>query len=538
MQRIVVALIVLFTAAGAIGSPPAAGAQIQAAPDRPAGEGEGPFQRLILRAATLIDGTGAPPYGPVDIVVEGNRIVNIVSVGAPGAPVEEDRRPEVRPGDEVLELAGHYVLPGFVDLHGHLGGEAQGVPAEYVLKLWMAHGITTSADPGSGNGIGWMLEHQRRANANEITAPRLLPSPAFGDGWDEPIATPDQARAWVDEIADIGSHGIKFFGLRPDLMEAALDQARQRSLYTTMHHAQLNVAWMDVLDSARLGLTSMQHWYGLPEALFTDRSLQNYPVDYNYNNEQDRFSEAGRLWAQAAPPYSEHWNAVMNELLELDFTLVPTFHAYETTRDFMRGARAEWHEEHTMPSLWRFYTPDRLAHASYWFYWGTEEEVAWKNNYRLWMTFINEYKNRGGRVAVGTDSGYSYNLYGFSFVREMELLREAGFHPLEVIRAATLEGAEALGVADQVGTVEVGKLADFVIVDENPVANLKVLYGIGAVKLTEANEVVRVGSVRYTVKDGIVFDARRLLQDVRDLVRAAKDAEGFEITQPGRGPFR
>jgi cytosine/adenosine deaminase-related metal-dependent hydrolase len=120
----------------------------------------------------------------------------------------------------------------------------------------------------------------------------------------------------------------------------------------------------------------------------------------------------------------------------------------------------------------------------------------------------------------------------------MELLREAGFHPLEVIRAATLEGAEALGVADQVGTVEVGKLADFVIVDENPVANLKVLYGIGAVKLTEANEVVRVGSVRYTVKDGIVFDARRLLQDVRDLVRAAKDAEGFEITQPGRGPFR
>jgi hypothetical protein len=295
---------------------------------------------------------------------------------------------------------------------------------------------------------------------------------------------------------------------------------------------------MDVLDSARLGLTSMQHWYGLPEALFTDRAIQSYPVDYNYNNEQDRFSEAGRLWQQAAPPYSDHWNAVMNELLELDFTLVPTFHAYETTRDFMRGARAEWHEEHTLPSLWRFYTPDRLAHASYWFYWGTEEEVAWKNNYRLWMTFINEYKNRGGRVAVGTDSGYSYNLYGFSFVREMELLREAGFHPLEVIRAATLDGAEALGVADTVGTVEVGKMADFVVVDENPVANLKVLYGIGAVKLTEANEVVRVGGVKYTIKDGIIFDARQLLQDVRDLVRAAKDAEGFEITQPGRGPFR
>ena len=191
-----------------------------------------------------------------------------------------------------------------------------------------------------------------------------------------------------------------------------------------------------------------------------------------------------------------------------------------------------------MPSLWRFYEPNRVAHASYWFYWGTEEEVAWKNNYRLWMTFINEYKNHGGRVAVGTDSGYSYNLYGFSFVREMELLREAGFHPLEVIQSATLKGAQALGVADEVGTVEIGKLADFVVVEENPLANLKVLYGTQAVKLTLDNEVIRVGGVKYTIKDGIIFDAKQLLQDVRDMVRAAKDEEGFEITQPGRGPWR
>ena len=117
-------------------------------------------------------------------------------------------------------------------------------------------------------------------------------------------------------------------------------------------------------------------------------------------------------------------------------------------------------------------------------------------------------------------------------------MREAGFHPLEVIRTATLKGAEALGVADQVGTVEIGKLADFVVVDENPLENLKVLYGIGAVKLTLDNEVVRVGGVTYTIKDGIVFDAKQLLADVGAIVREAKNREGFEITQPGRGPFR
>ena len=114
----------------------------------------------------------------------------------------------------------------------------------------------------------------------------------------------------------------------------------------------------------------------------------------------------------------------------------------------------------------------------------------------------------------------------------MELLREAGFHPLEVVRAATLSGAEALGMAEDIGTVEPGKLADLVVVEENPLHNLKVLYGIGALKLTADNEIVRVGGIRYTIKDGIVFDARQLLQDVRDMVQKAKDEEGYKITIP------
>ncbi|MDX1502592.1 MAG: amidohydrolase family protein [Thermoanaerobaculia bacterium] len=526
--RLLTAALVLLAAAAA----PAA--DLEEAPRAPArAEGEGPFERLILRGVTLIDGTGAPPRGPTDIVIEGNRIVRIASVGAPGVPVDPENRPAASAGDRVLELDGHWVLPGFVDLHGHLGGSVRSTPAEYVLKLWLAHGITTISDPGSGNGLEWNLWHKAKSEANEITAPRIEAAAVFGQGHDGPITTPEQARAWVRELRRRGGDGIKFFGLRPDLMAAAIDEAKKLDLYTTCHHAQLNVVWQNALDSARMGLTSMQHWYGLPEAMLTDRVVQDYPLDYDYNDEQDRFTEAGRLWKQAAPPGSPRWNAVMDELVALDFTIVPTFVSYEVTRDVLRNARLEWHERHTLPELWRFFLPDRLAHASYYFYWGTEEEVAWKENYRLWMAFIDEFKNRGGRVAVGTDSGYSFNLYGFSFVREMELLREAGFHPLEVVRSATLMGAEALGLAGQIGTVEPGKLADLVVVGENPLANLKVLYGTGALKLTDDNEIVRVGGVVYTIKDGIVFDASELLEDVRALVQAAKDAEGFEITIPG-----
>ena len=471
--------------------------------------------------------------GPVDIIIEGNRIQDIKGVGVPGIPIDPEKRPEAGPDDHELDVEGMYILPGFIDMHAHMGGKQQGTPAEYVFKLWLGHGITSIRDPGSGNGLDWALDQKRQSEANEITAPRINPYLFFGAERDEPFTAPDQARQWVREIADQGALGIKFFGYRPDIMEAALDEAQKLGLGSACHHAQLAVTDVNVLDTARWGLTSMEHWYGLPEALFSDRVIQDYPLDYNYSNEQDRFGQAGRLWRQAAQPGSKHWDAVMDELLALDFTLNPTLTIYEASRDLMRVRRDEWHEEYTLPSLWRWFEPNRDAHGSYWFYWSTEDEVAWKENYRLWMAFLNEYKNRGGRVTTGSDSGYIYKTYGFGYIRELELLREAGFHPLEVIRSATLLGAQALGQEDQIGSVEPGKLADLVVVEENPLENLKVLYGTGAVKVNEDNEVVRVGGVKYTIKDGIIFDAKQLLADVRQIVEQAKEEEGFVLTQPG-----
>jgi imidazolonepropionase-like amidohydrolase len=108
----------------------------------------------------------------------------------------------------------------------------------------------------------------------------------------------------------------------------------------------------------------------------------------------------------------------------------------------------------------------------------------------------------------------------------MELLQEAGFHPLEVIRAATLHGAQALGMDDRIGSIRPGKLADLVVVAENPLANFKVLYGTGHFRLDDDNRPVRVGGVRYTVKDGIVYDAKELLADVRGIVVRAREAAG------------
>ncbi len=138
------------------------------------------------------------------------------------------------------------------------------------------------------------------------------------------------------------------------------------------------------------------------------------------------------------------------------------------------------------------------------------------------MAFLNDYKNHGGRVTTGSDAGYIYKIYGFGLIRELELLREAGFNNLEVIQAATLNGAEALGLESEIGSVVPGKKADMLIVDENPMGNFKVLYGTGHYKLNDNNEPMRTKGIRYTIKDGIVYDAQELLEDVRELVREAK----------------
>jgi hypothetical protein len=505
--------------------------QIQDAPPRD--EGSGPWPQLIIRGVTIINGNCAPPAGPADIVVEQNRIKAIQIVGSPGAPIDSSRRPALEEGGYEMHAEGMYILPGFIDMHGHIGGEDQGTPAEYVFKLWLGHGITTVRDPSCGKGLDWTLRHKQQSFENTITAPRIFAYTWFGQGSGVTLSTPELARAWVRENARKGADGIKFFGAPPEIMASALDENKKLGLRSACHHAQMDVGRWNVLNSAEAGLTTMEHWYGLPEALFEDRTVQHYPLDYNYMNEQQRFEEAGKLWRQAAPPFSEKWNAVMQQLLDLDFTIDPTFNIYEASRDLHRARRLEWHEVYTLPSLWEFFSPSRISHGSYWHFWGTEQEVAWRDNYRLWMQFVNTFKNRGGRVTAGSDSGYIYALYGFGYIRELELLREAGFHPLEVIRSATLSGAEALGVDEDLGTIEVGKLADFLIVEENPLENLKVLYGTGAIKLNDANEIVRVGGVKYTIKDGIIYNAKALLDDVEEMVRNEKERTGYRIIQPG-----
>lgn len=491
----------------------------QPAPDRR--EGSGPHARLLIRNVMLINGEGAPPQGPVDVHVR-EGLIDRIDRASSAAPVA---------GTEVIDATGMYLLPGFIDAHAHIGTVGQGLtgaltPPEYIFKLWLAHGITTVRETGAGMGLGWTLDHKARSARGEITAPRLVVHAMFPGSR---ITDPDAAREWVRAVRRKGADGVKLRGGRGEALEAVMAETQKLGMGTSHHHDQTAVYKVNALTSARMGLDSMEHWYGLPEALFEDRTLQDYPPDYNYSDEQWRFAQAGRLWAQAAAPGSPKWNEVRDELLSLDFTLVPTFTIYEANRDVARARDAEWHADYTWPGLKRFFLPDPRLHGSYHFDWTTADEVAWRDNFRLWMQFVNDFKNRGGRVAAGSDAGFIFKLFGFAYIRELEMLQEAGFHPLEVVQAATLNGAELLGLEAEIGSIVPGKRADLVLVAENPVRNFKVLYGTGHMRLNpESGALERVGGVVYTIKDGIVFDARALLADVREMVAAQVVVEAAE----------
>ena len=134
--------------------------------------GAGPYRRLVLAGATIIDGTGAPPIGPADITVEGGRITRIQKVRGPADAAEA--------GEHRIDCRGKWVTPGFVDCHGHAGVAYHAAngwvpPVDYVYKLWLAHGVTTVREMGSMNGLGWMLDQkQLSARRTRIAAPHLL----------------------------------------------------------------------------------------------------------------------------------------------------------------------------------------------------------------------------------------------------------------------------------------------------------------------------------------------------------------------------
>jgi len=455
--------------------------------------------RLVIRNVTIIDGKGTPPRGPMDVILEGNKISAVRGANL---------RPDAYKAEKnVLDGSGMYLLPGLINSHIHLHDERAGIPQpfEYEYKVWLSCGITTVRDVGSD--VKKAVAERRKSQEGSVAAPRLyLYETAAG-------STPDEVRKSVRGLKEQGVDGIKIFGMDRDIMAAAVDEATKLGLKVAQH---MGVEETDARDAAAFGVFTLEHWYGIPDAAL--KGSQNFPPSYNYNNESDRFRWAGRLWREADPAKLD---AVLTEMVAKGVAWVPTFSTYVACRDMTRARNLPWFKEYLHPALEAYFPPSLTRHGAFSQGWSTEDEIAWKENYRLWMKAVRDFADKGGLVGAGDDAGFIYTLYGFTFLEELELLQEAGFHPIDVIQCATGNNARIMGLENELGRVRPGTLADLILIDENPLANLKYLFPTGVLDLKDGKEVVR-GGVKWTIKDGIVYNTPTLMKDVRDMVAKAR----------------
>jgi len=466
-------------------------------------------RRLLIHNAIVVDGNGTPASGPKDILVENNLITDVI----PLDPVAMGRggRGQVQ-ADAVIDATGKYVLPGLINAHAHLqeerGGKPQ--PIEYELNIWLACGITTIRDVGSDTKRA--LELRRQSAEGQIAAPRIFVYPMFGRA-----RTVEEARARVRSLKEMGADGIKILGIDRDIMRAMEDEAHKQGLRIA-HHA--GVEETNAWDDINFGTTSIEHWYGIPDAAI-EHGVQNFPSSYNYNNETDRFRYAGHLFREADPT---RLTQVLEGMVKAKVAWDPTMDIYEASRDLQRAQTQPWFAEYLHPTLEEYFKPNPANHGSYFIGWTSTDEQFWKENYRLWMAALRQFDSLGGLIGMGDDAGFIYQMYGFGLIRGMELHQEAGFHPIKIIQQATGNNARILGQEDRLGRVRAGFTADLIVVNGNPLENLKVLYPTGVDEIRNGKQ-VHTGGVEWTIKDGIPYHAPTLMNRVKEIVAQARSGK-------------
>lgn len=449
--------------------------------------------RIVITNALVVDGSGTPANGPRTVVIEGNRITSI----APGPA-------KALAGDRIIDARNKYVLPGLINVHAHIQDERAGWPMrqDYQFLVWLASGITSVRDVGSNYDKSKALRQQSQSNS--ITAPRLFLYAVFGMNPAPSEANEAAIRARVQQIKNNGADGLKFFEISDWVMRIMQDEAHKQGLRTAHHTAVAETnAWHDI----KYGTTSIEHWYGIPDAALRD-GVQNVPPSFNHQYEVDRFRYAGHLFRQADPV---KLGQVLDGMVKANVAWSPTLNIYEAARDLLRYQTQPFFKEYLHPALEKFFAPDPNNHGSFFLNWTSADEAEWRLNYRLWMDAVRDFGRRGGLIGIGEDAGFIYNLYGFGMIRAMELHQEAGFHPLQVVAQATSNNAKIMGKEAEIGYVRPGYLADLIVVDGNPLSDFRILY-------PKTEGVPQSGKIEWTIKDGIPYHGPTITAQVKRIV--------------------
>jgi imidazolonepropionase-like amidohydrolase len=380
---------------------------------------------IILEGATVIDGTGDLPKPNTTIVINESRIAYLSSDTANNYDLNFSA------AKNVINLTGKYIIPGLFDMHAHVANVRKNSynqnESEYMLRMLLTHGVTTIRNPGGSTEQSVAL----RENVSEgkivgpqiFTAGQLLNTPQIPVPFVErQVQTEQDVRQEVRTQAAVGVDYVKLYvGLTPELVQATINEAHSNGI-KVIGHLYLT-SWT---DAANLGIDALTH--GVPVSPFLLSEAN-----------QQRFLEAGDhpfnhfLWLDLVDLNGDEIREMINALVNNNIPVDPTLDIYEAM---------------------------------------VKEEP--QNQY-LWPKVLQLTKmlyENGVTLLSGSDIPNFELVPGVSLHHELEILVEAGIPTLEVIKIATRNGAQALGIEEDVGTIEPGKQADMIVLSDNPVEEI------------------------------------------------------------------
>lgn len=442
---------------------------------------------IALAHVRVIDGTGGAPRDDQTIVISSGKIEAVGPSSAVNAPANA----------RTLDLQGYTVLPGLVGMHDHMFFPMGGTPPMYsdmgssFPRLYLALGVTTIRTTGSVAPFT-DLEIKRLIDGGRIIGPKMhITAPYLeGRGSFTPVmhelTGPEDARRMVNFWADEGATSFKaYMNISRDELRAAVEEAHKRGLKVTGHLCSIGFR-----EAAEIGIDNLEH------GLMVDS-------EFVPNKQPDQCPAGGAVGAslRQLDLNSTAAQETIRTLVAKNVAITSTLPVFEAGGAPLAQSGIGAASALLNPRVLSVMSTDARVR-----YLTARARVSAEANYgallRKVMDFERAFVQAGGLLIAGLDpTGNGGVVAGFGDLREVELLVEAGFTPLDAIKIASFNGAKFLGEDARIGSIAAGKQADLMVVKGNPATN------IGDIE-----------KVEIVFKDGIGYDSEKLIQSVQGLV--------------------
>ena len=440
---------------------------------------------IALTHVRVIDGTGAPAVEDQTIVISGGKIQSLGPAKGITIPTNA----------QTLDLNGYTVLPGIVGMHNHMFFPMGGSPPMYsnmgtsFPRLYLANGVTTIRTTGSVAPYT-DLEIKRLIDAGRMIGPKMhITAPYLeGKGAFTPVmhqlTDANDARRMVNYWADQGATSFKaYMNITRDELRAAVEEAHKRGLKVTGHLCSIGYK-----EAAEIGIDDLEH------GLFADS-------EFVANKQPDQCPQGVSASLRQLDLKSAPAQETIRTLLAKNVAITSTLPVFEAGGAPLAQSGIGAASALLNPRMLNVMSTDARVR-----YLQARARVPstpdFMTLFRKAMEFERAFVQAGGLLIAGLDpTGNGGIVAGFGDLREIELLVEAGFTPLEAVKIATLNGAKFLGEDARIGSIVIGKQADLMIVKGNPAAS------IGDIE-----------NVEIVFKDGVGYDSEKLIQSVQGLV--------------------